>query len=749
MSAPEASTRLRAEQVDQLYGRFPAMAVITLVSATLLAAVQWSAIEPTRVLGWWGGMMLITTARWLLVSRFRRVPRPVADVDSWERRFLIGVACAGLAWGAAAFLLFPEQGLLHQTFVLFVLMGLSAASITSLSASWRVTFAFLSAVLGLLMLRFFLLGGMMHLAMSGALLLYFIVMAASAWRTHQTIREALILRADNLQQQGRLLDSEEALRHANRLLNQERNMFVDGPVIIFKWRNAQGWPVDYVSPNVKDVLGYSAEELLSGTVPYEGIIPAEDIQRVAEEVKVNSARGAERFEHLPYRIIRKDGRTIWVADYTTILRDAAGTITHYLGYVVDITERIQAEEALRGAKEAAEEANRTKSQFLANMSHEIRTPMSSVMGLTDLLLRTALTPVQREYAETIQHSADSLLTLLNDILDVSRIEAGRLDFEHLDFDPRTTVEAVIDALTAPARRKDLELTRRIAPAVPSRLRGDPGRLRQILTNLISNAVKFTREGGVTVRVDLDHEEESAAVIRFAVADTGPGIPADRSADLFEVFTQRDASTTRISGGAGLGLAISRQLCELMGGRIGVESEEGKGSTFWFTVPFERSPHRDTDEPRDAAAAADTGVPAVPDKRRQTARILVVEDNPINQTVAIELLQQIGYRADLVTNGLEAIQAFELSHYDLVLMDVQMPEMDGFEATRRIRLLQDSQESRTPIIAMTAYAMKGDRERCLAAGMDGYVSKPVHSGALEEILARWITGPADAPQDRSA
>jgi two-component system sensor histidine kinase/response regulator len=638
------------------------------------------------------------------------------------------------------------------------------------------------------------------------------------------------------------------------------------------------WEVDkngvytYCSEKVEDLLGYCPDEIL-GKTPFD-LMPQDEAKR-ARQIFSKIIRKKEPIKELENWNNTKNGRLICLVTNGVPIFDEKGNLKGYRGVDKDITERKQAEMALEKAKEAAEAANAAKSEFLANMSHEIRTPMNGVIGMTGLLLDTQLTPEQRDYAETVRVSADSLLHIINDILDLSKIEAGKLDLEILDFDLRTSLEDVCDVLTEKSAKKDMGFSCMIPPEVPCWLRGDPGRLRQVLLNLGGNAVKFTEKGEVVVRVSLDGENDTQATVRFAVTDTGIGIPADRLNRLFKSFSQADGSTTRKYGGTGLGLVISKQLAEKMGGEIGVKSEEGQGSTFWFTAVLEKQPERqeallvlpadilgkrilvvddnatnrevlsaylgswdcqchvasgaqealcmlreavETEAPfhlvildhmmpemdgealgraikadpmlkdtplvmltswgrrGDAARVKEIGFSAYltkpvkhsqlfdclvtvlgegsgrakQDKKpplvtrhtlaeaKRRVRILLVEDNIVNQKLAVRLLEKMGYRSDAVGNGKEAVEALEMVPYDVVLMDVQMPEMDGYEATRVIRNPQSKvQNHDVPIVAMTANAMKGDRERCLEAGMDDYLSKPIQPQKLLEVIQTFL------------
>ena len=620
------------------------------------------------------------------------------------------------------------------------------------------------------------------------------------------------------------------------------------------------------------IFGYAtAEECLTHEVTDVYQDPAE------REAFVGPLQAQGRLPDFENRLRRKDGSVVWVLENATLLRGKPGEPDVIEGNLIDITRRKEAEEALSLAREAAESANRAKSEFLANMSHEIRTPMNGVIGMAELVLQSDLTADQREYLEILKLSADSLMGIINDILDFSKIEAGKLDIDLIEFDLSSALDDTIRSVAPRAHQKGLELAYQIAPGVPSALVGDPGRIRQIVLNLVSNAIKFTERGEVVLRVERGGLDGGREILHFTVTDTGIGIPADKQALIFEAFTQADASTTRRFGGTGLGLTITSHLVSLMQGKIWVESAPGRGSAFHVTLPFEvrtgaagKAPLREladlsgmpvlvvddnatnrrildeilvnwgmrptlVDGGRSAlhaleqshragkpfgmvlldyqmpemdgfevaerikshpelgattimmlssvgergdaqrcralgvaayltkpvrqsvlldailAVLARAAVPASPTEHpalvtrhsiresQRQLRVLLAEDNPVNQTVATRMLEKRGHIVVLANNGREALAAVERERFDVVLMDVQMPEMGGREATVAIRALEQVRGGHVPIIAVTASAMTGDRELCLDAGMDGYISKPVKYEALIEEVERQARG----------
>lgn len=455
-----------------------------------------------------------------------------------------------------------------------------------------------------------------------------------------------------------------------------------------------------------DAMKQGAFSYLQKPLEYDEL--AIDIKRIYEKISLN-----EKVEK-------------YVRDLEKTIRERDTELEH----------RLKAENDLREANKVAEAANKAKSIFLANMSHEIRTPLNGIVGFCELLLDTELTALQRSYAEPLRSCGTALLMIVNDILDISKIEANKLDIEKIEFDIRSILSDLLDVFSLHAREKGLVVEFHINPKVPSLLIGDPGRLRQVISNLLSNAIKFTEKGSVSLHVELENEIDTKVILKITIHDTGIGISAKNIPMLFSPFEQGDKSTTRRFGGTGLGLAISRQLVEKMGGQIEIESKEGHGSTFWFTVELVKTIEKNTKVLMDNAVKTESN--STTEVKKSDVHILVAEDNPLNQTVVIAVLKKLGYSADVVSNGAEAVKVLQNITYHMVLMDCQMPEMDGYTATRHIReAASDVLNPQIPIIAMTASATPEDREACLKAGMNDYLSKPVMREKLEKAIEHWL------------
>jgi signal transduction histidine kinase/CheY-like chemotaxis protein/HPt (histidine-containing phosphotransfer) domain-containing protein len=405
----------------------------------------------------------------------------------------------------------------------------------------------------------------------------------------------------------------------------------------------------------------------------------------------------------------------------------------------EVVERTRAEHQALNAREIAEAATRTKGEFLANMSHEIRTPMNGILGMTELALGATQDPRQKECLGMVKSSAEALLTIIDDILDFSKIEAGKLDLDPVPFRLRELLDDTLEVLALRAHEKQLELLCRVAPDVPEDLVGDPGRIRQVILNLVGNAIKFTSVGEVVVSVEVQPGGAGPGSLRFSVADTGIGVPIEKRQTIFEPFQQADGTTTRKYGGTGLGLSISARLVAMMGGRIWVEGAVGRGSVFLFDA--ELGLDREAAQPDSRGDASPIALVVDNNQKSrevESLQILLAEDHVINQKVAAGMLERMGHVTTIVGDGRAALQAWREGRFDLILMDVQMPEMDGFEALAAIRALEEATGDHVPIVALTAHAMSGDRENCLKAGFDEYIAKPIRSDRLREVIENLVT-----------
>jgi two-component system sensor histidine kinase/response regulator len=485
----------------------------------------------------------------------------------------------------------------------------------------------------------------------------------------------------------------------------------------------------YSNRNLTEFIGHTPEEIQAlGDSVVSTFVHPEDLDRVNRHFDAFAEVADSRVVDIEYRVKGASGawRWLWARD-TVFTRRPDGTAWQIMGSAQDVTERKQAQAELEAAhaqlalaKDAADAASQAKSDFLANMSHEIRTPMNAIIGLSHLAMQTELSPKQREYLARVQSASQHLMGIIDGILEFSKMESGELVIESAGFGLEAMLGELAELVIPKGMAKGLEVVFDLAPDVPQELVGDARRLRQILLNLVDNAVKFTERGKVVVSARVEACTADAVLLHFAVKDTGIGLSQEQMGRLFQSFQQADTSITRKFGGTGLGLATSKKLVQLMGGDVGVQSQPGAGSTFWFTARLGR------------------GVPAIPAPTRaeiRGARILLVEDNDINQLVACDMLQDAGFVVDLADNGQIALDRITQTSYDLVLMDMQMPVMDGITATAAVRRME--QHRRLPIIAVTANVMPQDRRKCMDAGMNDFLAKPLEPQELWDMLCKWI------------
>jgi PAS domain S-box-containing protein len=670
------------------------------------------------------------------------------------------------------------------TAVDLVAMGLTVASllVVTLAQRWPELHFSITLPLALVLFAehvlFFLFAAPWTTLWWTAHLLGIIASLLLAWAVLVAIRDALELQAQHEELDARVRQRTAELTRMNDYLVNEiaerertqselQNIRERFELAVLGSRDGLwDWdvPTDevYFSPRWKKMLGHEDDEIPNRFEEWEKRLHPDDHDRAVENVRAY-LEGKIPDYHVEFRMRHKDGSYRWILARGLALRDSQGRPYRMSGSHTDLTARKQVEAELHNAKEAAEVASLAKSQFLANVSHEIRTPMNGIIGMTELALATDLTREQREYLGVAKLSAESLLTVINDILDFSKIEAGRLQLDPAPFNLRELLDDAVKPLHVRARQKGLELSVHVQADVPNVVVGDSARLRQVLVNLIDNAIKFTERGRVVVWVCLTEDKEvgrqgdkeqkdpngsvslspclpvslssRSVSLSFEVQDTGIGIPADKHQTIFEAFAQGDNSTTRKYGGTGLGLTISSRLVELMGGHIWLESIPNRGSTFHVSATFGHVREKEPCADRESAESLDAGGPAPSQQKRPGLEVLLVEDNRVNQMLVLCLLEKQGHHIETAQNGKEALAALQKQHFDLVLMDVQMPEMDGFEATKAIRVAETQSRTHVPIIAMTAHAMKGDRERCLEMGMDGYVAKPIQSEELTNAIDR--------------
>jgi len=689
--------------------------------------------HPDAFLAGTGAMLALALGRFSLVWGFERLYD--AAPRKWRHAYGFSLLATVGIWSIFAFWVLLEHGL--DRIALFALLCSAAAASLGL-VIYAQNLLLVQLYLGILLLPMvmvpILIGPRVELWIPLVLFAYLFLLSSQGWRLHREIWQRLRANALLERRAADLEDVRDRIEASLEAREQEyRQIFESAhdPILILDPNTEE---VLNANRRASEIYGFPLEELIGISLKEVSA----DVARGEKHVWKTLEEGSfYNFETIQYN---RDGEQLYL--------EVNASLINYHGQLAilsinrDISERKEAEE-LRLAKETAERSNRAKSQFLANMSHEIRTPLGGVIGLAELLEREELQESARRHVGLLRSAAEHLLRVIDDILDLSKIEADKLSLTLEVFEPAKVVEELVQLLGPPAAEKGLRLSFDVDRRVPGRLLGDSARLRQILMNLVGNAIKFTDRGEVAVTWSHAGGDEDMVRSGFAIRDTGIGIAPEVQSKLFTPFTQGEASSNRRYGGTGLGLAISRQLVTMMDGELEFESEPGRGSTFSFTACFGR-----TDPASEEVALSDAESFDERDLRRhrRSFKILLAEDNPVNQVVAQSMAEALGYAIEVVVDGRGAVEEVSENSFDLVLMDCQMPGMDGYEATREIRRIE-GEKSRIPVIAVTAHAMKGDREKCLAAGMNDYLAKPFREGELAEILDHWLLDPRATASDR--
>jgi PAS domain S-box-containing protein len=723
MQRPDAA-RIRAEQTQLLVEGLRASIPASLMVAGVMSYVQWSLIDHSVVVAWLSAIVLVNLLRAALGLLYLKHGAKAGGGEEWLHAFIAGTALAGAVWGVGAWLLYPPDAIAHQAFLGVLVAGLTAGAVTSLSASLSAALAFMLFALIPLSARFLASDQDVIFALGLLTILFLGVTALGARRMNASIIQNVGLRLQSDIQLEALRKSEEQARKLSMVAARTDN------AVILTDRDGR---IEWVNDGFKRLTGFTLSEVAGRTPGSVLQGPGTDpdvVQRMHERLSRELGFDEQVLN------FTKDKRPYWVSIEVQPIKDDAGETVQFMAIERDITESLESRRQLEGARSRAEMASHAKSDFLAMMSHEVRTPLNGVLGALGLLRDTVLDPEQRRYVETGRRSAEWLLSIINSILDFSRMEAGKIELEPTVFSISGLVSSVVEMLGPRASEKAIAVFSEIDPSVPRRAEGDATKIGQVLLNLAGNGVKFTSRGEVAIAVTCVDRTEETIRLRFTVTDTGSGIAPEQQGRIFEEFWTRHEDESHGAEGTGLGLAISRRLVHALGGEIDFESRKGEGSRFWFEIPLGVA-IPDATAFEEEVSQNNNSEPTRTGELHAKGRVLVAEDNPANQMIIQALLERLGLSVDVVANGLEAVDAARNRPYDLVLMDIGMPEMNGVDATRAIRAL-NGPRARVPIVAVTAHVMRGERESLLKQGLDDYLSKPIDRGALMACLARWLT-----------
>lgn len=684
------------------------------VSAIVFISL-WNVIDNRLLVAWIILLSLVTLARIYMAQLYFRADPQGIDIARWRGRFAYGVLAASISWSLIGVLAIPNVDAVYHLILGLSLAGVCAGAVGSLSAQWKILLLFIVPILLSFAGSFVLIGGI-HWMLALLAIAFLGVLAASGKKMYESIYGNIRLSLISQAQSEQIKQSEQRFRDVSEASGE------------YLWEVDNQMRYTFLSDRCLDVKGYSREALL-GHTPVE-FMPEDDAVEIRDSLQ--QAADERRPFSIEHRTITGSGDVVWEQVKGVPMFDADDRMTGFRGAGSSITERKHAEYSLIEAQKKAEAASQAKSEFLATMSHEIRTPMNGVIGMAQLLDQTNLDATQKSYVDIINQSGKLLLTIISDILDYSKIEAGHLVMESRPFKLHESVYAVYDLLSVSAFDKGLKFDVDYRADKNIVLQGDAVRFRQILMNLVNNAIKFTHQGGISLSVDCEPVSSDLVKVSVKVSDTGVGIAAEAQAKVFSLFTQGDSSTTRQYGGTGLGLPITKKLIEMMNGDISMSSEVNIGSEFRFYLIL----------PIAGIAGEQSAGAQAPDHKRfsnflQGKKVLLVEDVVLNQTVTMAMLKNMGIQVDLAEHGVQAIELVAANNYDLILMDCQMPVMDGYRATARIREMESRDKAAVPIVALTANASEADRQHCLQTGMDDYLSKPFEQEALLQVLINWL------------
>lgn len=720
MQNQDKSAAIRLAQMQQIFSASAVSLSASIALAAILAFVMHRVVSLPVVGSWFGLIVLFSLSRAVLVWMYRcRVAADNAASLKWLTGFRLLVLLSGLVWGASGFLLFPHDNLSYQMVLVVILVGLTSGSIVSLSSDWFCASTFPLAVLLPLAVRLFTNGNDLLSGIGVALTLYLGFMSMNFLRIYKNIRENTVLRIEANEREKAIKASEE----------RYRLLLSHSPIGIFYYDT--NLKITYCNTQFACILRNSVENLA-------GLDMKILKDRSVEPALIKALSGGLGYYEGLYSATFSNAN-VWVEMTCAPVSNDEGKVVGGIGIVQDIGKRKEAEAMILQAKEQAETLAQSKADFLANMSHEIRTPMNAIIGLSQLALNQETSSQVRGYLEKISVSSESLLGILNDILDFSKMEAGKLGVERVSFGLKDMLENLYNLFAFRAEEKQVGLEIKTDSALPDVLVGDVLRIQQVLSNLLGNAIKFTSNGKVVLQVRLLEQSEVYAKVDFRVRDTGIGIAPGDMDRIFQPFSQADTSITRRFGGTGLGLVISQRLLQLMDSELHVESVYGEGATFSFelllgvtTAVSEKQSTRLQGETKPGELAEDM---ARLGANLKGARVLLAEDNVFNQKVVCELLKLSGVEVDVANDGLEALQWLERNSYDAILMDMQMPQMGGVDATKKIR--EQMRYDDLPIIALTAGVTQEDREKCVASGMNDFLGKPVNPREMIAVLSHWV------------